>query len=52
MEMTATGIDALTVSPTFNTRYSEEAPKMTPSTVPTRTPRIVSSRTLVVSDAM
>ena len=35
IEITATGIDALTVSPTFRTRYSDEAPKMMPRIVPT-----------------
>jgi hypothetical protein len=45
--MTATGIEALTVSPTFKTRYSEEAPKMTPSTVPIRTARSVNSGTVL-----
>ena len=34
MAITATGIEALTVNPTFSTRYSEDAPKMIPSTVP------------------
>ena len=30
----ATGIEALTVSPTFSTRYKDEAPKTMPNTVP------------------
>ena len=30
IEMTATGIEALTVRPTLSTRYSDEAPKMMP----------------------
>jgi len=34
IEITATGIEALTVKPTFNTRYSDEAPKTIPSSVP------------------
>src|SRR5215212_4020211 len=34
IEITATGIDALTVSPTLSTRYNDEAPKMTPRIVP------------------
>ena len=34
IEITATGIDALTVSPTLSTRYSEDAPKIAPSSVP------------------
>ncbi len=29
--MTATGMEALTVMPTFSTRYSDDAPKMMPS---------------------
>src|ERR1700733_13517820 len=35
IEITATGIDALTVSPTFKTRYSDEAPNTIPNNVPT-----------------
>ena len=44
IEMTATGIDALTVRPTFSTRYSDDAPNTMPRIVPTRTGRNVSSR--------
>src|SRR5688572_19578366 len=43
IEMTATGIEALTVSPVFSTRYSEDAPKIIPSTVPTTRLRAVNS---------
>ena len=43
IEITATGIEALTVSPTFNTRYSEDAPNTTPSTVPAMSGTSVSS---------
>ncbi len=43
IESTATGIDAETVMPTFSTRYSEEAPKMIPSTAPTTTAGKVNS---------
>jgi hypothetical protein len=43
-EMTATGIDALTVSPTFKTRYSDDAPKITPRIAPVTTARTVNSR--------
>jgi hypothetical protein len=35
IEMTATGIEALTVRPTFSTRYSDDAPKIMPRIVPT-----------------
>jgi len=35
IESTATGIDALTVNPTFSTRYMLEAPNRIPSSVPT-----------------
>ena len=49
IEMTATGIDALTVRPTFSTRYSEEAPKIMPSTAPTTTGSTVSSRIVVAA---
>src|SRR3569832_1440628 len=42
-EMTATGIEALTVRPTFSTRYNDEAPKMIPKMVPRISPRKVSS---------
>src|SRR5215510_14693801 len=44
MEMTATGIDALTVRPTLRTRYREDAPKTTPSNAPTISGNGVSSR--------
>ena len=47
MEITATGIEALTVRPTFSTRYSDEAPKMMPRMVPVRTARSVNSGRLV-----
>src|SRR6476660_527333 len=43
-EMTATGIEALTVKPTFSTRYSEDAPQITPNIAPTITARTVNSR--------
>ena len=43
IEITATGIDALTVSPTLSTRYSDDAPKIIPRIVPTKTPRKVNS---------
>ena len=46
IEITATGIEALTVSPTFSTRYNDEAPKTIPRIVPTISGRIVSSRNL------
>ena len=42
-EITATGIEALTVRPTFKTRYSEDAPKTTPNNAPSTTARTVSS---------
>ena len=42
--ITATGIEAETVSPTFNTRYSDDAPKTIPSNVPTISGNGVSSR--------
>ncbi len=35
MESTATGMEALTVRPTFSTRYMLEAPKRIPSRAPT-----------------
>src|SRR6185503_2478706 len=44
MEITATGIEALTVSPTLRTRYNEDAPKMMPRTVPIINGKMVSSR--------
>src|SRR5229473_1525229 len=34
IEITATGIEALTVKPVFKTRYSDEAPNTIPSSVP------------------
>ena len=49
IEMTATGMDALTVRPTLSTRYSDEAPKMMPSSVPVRTARSVNSGRLVLA---
>ena len=39
IEITATGMDALTVSPTFNTRYNDDAP----NTIPRRVPMISGS---------
>src|SRR5437762_13127042 len=33
IEITATGIEALTVSPTFKTKYSDDAPNTIPSSV-------------------
>ena len=50
-EMTATGIDALTVKPTFKVRYSDDAPKTMPRNVPTNTARHVNS-CIAVSGAM
>ncbi len=47
--MTATGIEALTVRPTFSTRYSDEAPKIMPSMVPTMIGNGVSSRIFVAA---
>jgi hypothetical protein len=46
MEMTATGIEALTVNPTFSTRYSDDAPNTIPRNVPTISGKTVSSRIL------
>src|SRR5206468_1880084 len=43
MEMTAIGTEAETVSPTRRARYTEEAPKTTPSSEPIRRARRVSS---------
>ncbi len=43
MESTATGIEALTVRPTFSTRYMLEAPKTMPSSAPTASGTGVSS---------
>lgn len=47
IEMTAMGIDALTVRPTLSTRYSDEAPKIAPSSVPRTSARTVSSGSIV-----
>ena len=52
IEITATGMEALTVSPTFSTRYSDDAPNTTPSSVPTSTLRRFSSGMPVVVAAM
>src|SRR3989442_3240979 len=49
IEITATGIEALTVSPTFSTRYSDEAPNTMPSTVPSSTERALNSRRFVAA---
>ena len=43
MAITATGIEALTVRPTFSTRYSEEAPKTIPRMTPMNSARKVIS---------
>ena len=43
IDSTATGIEAETVMPTLSTRYSDEAPKMIPSTAPTSTADQVNS---------
>ena len=51
-EITATGMDALTVRPTLSTRKSDDAPKTMPSSVPTMTARQVNSWRWVVSGAM
>jgi hypothetical protein len=40
---TAIGTDADTVKPTFSTKYSDEAPKIIPSTTPTNTAGSVNS---------
>jgi hypothetical protein len=42
--MTATGIEALTVKPTFSTSHNDDAPKTIPSNVPTINGNGVSSR--------
>jgi len=42
-EMTATGIEALTVRPTFSTRYSDDIPKIIPRKVPMIRARTVNS---------
>src|SRR5439155_11739119 len=47
IEITATGIEALTVSPTFKTRYREDAPNTMPSRVPMIIGNTVNSRSLV-----
>jgi hypothetical protein len=52
IEITATGIEAETVSPTFRTRYSDEAPKMIPKSVPTISGSGVSSRMFVTLAGM
>ena len=44
IEITATGMDALTVSPTLSTRYSDDAPKTIPSSVQMMRGNGVSSR--------
>src|SRR5713226_9053093 len=44
IEITATGIEALTVKPTFKTKYSEDAPNTIPSSVPMISGNIVNSR--------
>jgi hypothetical protein len=43
MDSTATGMEALTVIPTFRARYSEEAPKTIPSKAPTSRGTMVNS---------
>ena len=48
-EMTATGMDALTVRPTLRAKYSEEAPKIIPNNEPTITERAVNSRNRVTA---
>src|SRR5437667_102789 len=48
IDSTAIGIDAETVMPTFSTRYIDEAEKMMPRIVPTRTEENVNSLTFVV----
>jgi hypothetical protein len=47
IEMTATGIEALTVRPTFSTKYSDDAPKIAPSNVPTMSGSTVNSGMMV-----
>ena len=49
IETTATGIDALTVRPTLRTRYSDDAPKIMPRSVPMITGSTVSSRICVAA---
>jgi hypothetical protein len=43
--MTAIGIEALTVNPAFNARYTVAAPKITPNKLPRRMDFTVSSLT-------
>src|SRR5579871_3889179 len=45
IDNTATGIDADTVNPTFNTRYSDDAPKIIPNIAPITTAGQVNSGT-------
>ena len=47
--ITATGIEADTVRPVFSTKYSDDAPKMMPSSVPTMSGTGVNSRNVVTS---
>ena len=47
--ITATGIEAETVSPVLSTRYSDDAPKIIPSNVPTISGNGVSSRSVDAS---
>jgi hypothetical protein len=49
IEITATGIEALTVSPTLRTRYSDEAPNTMPRRVPMISGRGVSSRIVLLA---
>src|SRR6185503_61670 len=49
MEITATGMEALTVSPTFNTSHSDDAPNTIPSNVPTINGSNVNSRTCTLA---
>src|SRR6267154_1025597 len=46
-EITATGIEALTVMPTLSTRYKDDAPKTIPSSVPRIKARGVNSGSVV-----
>ena len=46
IESTAMGMEALTVNPARSARYTETAPKTTPSSAPTTTARSVNSGTL------
>src|ERR1051326_62994 len=43
IDSTAIGTDAETVMPTFNNKYSDDAPKIMPKTAPVTTARIVNS---------